>query len=137
MTGPLAAHALWTNSVTETGPIRWGMPLANTEFDRRHELRVEEVEALKALSPLEMRRNRARGLPRRTAAQWKALARLVEPLDECASLRWPHLERLCWLEMAPPSTYQSLLSVNVCHGVHGEVQGEGEIESGAVRTYPT
>jgi len=23
---------------------------------------------------------------------------------ECASLKWPHLERLCWSEVAPPST---------------------------------
>lgn len=61
MTGPLAAHVVSTNSVTETVPMRWGMTLVNNEFDRRHELRVEEAEALKALSPLEMRRNRARG----------------------------------------------------------------------------
>ena len=34
-----------------------------------------------ALSPLQLRRNRARGIPRRTAGHWRALARLVEPLD--------------------------------------------------------
>ena len=37
--------------------------------------------AARALSPTELRRNRARGLPRRTAGHWTALARLVEPLD--------------------------------------------------------
>lgn len=86
MSGPFAVHAVHAETLTETAPARWGMPLANTEFDRRHELRAAEAEALKALSPLEMRRNRARGIPRRTAGHWTALARLVEPLDAARSV---------------------------------------------------
>ncbi len=77
MTGPAAAYAVTGDPV----PTSWRVPLADVAFDRCPELRLGEAEALNALSPLEMRRNRARGLPRRTAGHWKALARLVEPLD--------------------------------------------------------
>ena len=86
MTGTFAAHAVPLDTVTETVPARWTMPLPDSEFDRRHELRAAEADALKALSPLEMRRNRARGIPRRTAGRWTALARLVEPLDAARSV---------------------------------------------------
>ena len=77
MTAGSAAHAVTADIIATA----WRPPFAGSEFDRCPELRVEEAEALKALSPLEFRRNRARGVPRRTAGQWKALARLVEPLD--------------------------------------------------------
>ena len=51
------------------------------EFHRRPGLLTREAAALAALSPLQMRRNRARGIPRRTAGHWTSLARVVEPLD--------------------------------------------------------
>lgn len=76
MTGPPAAHAV----SGDTAATCWSVPLADREFDRCPELRLEEAEALKALSPLEMRRNRARGVPRRAAGHWKALVqRRVSP----------------------------------------------------------
>jgi len=50
-------------------------------WDRRGELLAEEAAAVAALGPVGLRRNRARGTPRRTAAQWERLSRLVEPLD--------------------------------------------------------
>ena len=49
-------------------------------WDRRVALLDGEATALAALGPVGLRRNR--GVPRRTAPQWNALARLVEPLDE-------------------------------------------------------
>ena len=55
---------------------------------------------------------------------------------ECASLKWPHLE-LLWLELAPLSTYQPLRSVSSAMAKRRVEGVEGEIESGAVRTYPT
>jgi hypothetical protein len=61
--------------------VGWRFPLEVTRFDRRSGLLEEEAEALAALGPRGLRRNRARGLPRRTAPAWRALARLVEPLD--------------------------------------------------------
>jgi integrase len=55
-------------------------------FDRRVMLSSAESEALAALSARELQRNRSVGVPRRTAAQWRALARLVEPLDTARCL---------------------------------------------------
>jgi hypothetical protein len=66
---------------TDADPTGWRLALPAGEFDRGPALLPREAEALEALSPTELRRNRARGLPRRTAGHWKALARLVEPLD--------------------------------------------------------
>ena len=51
------------------------------DWDRRPELLPAEVEALAVLDMQALRRNRSRGLPRRTAASWRALARLAEPQD--------------------------------------------------------
>ena len=48
---------------------------------RRAELTEVERRALAGLGPKALRRNRARGIPRRTAVHWRALAGLVEPLD--------------------------------------------------------
>jgi hypothetical protein len=62
-------------------PAGWRLPFGPSEFDRRPALLAPEAVALEALSPLQLRRNRARGIPRRTAGHWSALARLVEPLD--------------------------------------------------------
>jgi hypothetical protein len=50
-------------------------------FDRRAGLLAWESKALSALSARELQRNRSVGIPRRTALHWRALARLVEPLD--------------------------------------------------------
>jgi integrase len=50
-------------------------------YDRSSALTSDEHEALERLGPIDLRRNRARGIPRRTAPSWKTLARLVEPLD--------------------------------------------------------
>ncbi len=52
----------------------------DSRWDRRVALLDGEAAALLALGPVGLRRNR--GVPRRTAPQWNALARLVEPLDE-------------------------------------------------------
>ena len=66
---------------TDVVPMRWRLPLEAAEFGRRPGLLAREAAALAALSPLQMRRNRARGVPRRTAGHWTSLARVVEPLD--------------------------------------------------------
>lgn len=82
MTGLLAAGAASAGIASADGdPTGWRFPLPAGEFDRRAALLGREAEALESLSPTELRRNRARGLPRRTAGHWTALARLVEPLD--------------------------------------------------------
>ena len=49
--------------------------------DHTGALSDEERMALQAIGPQGLRRNRSRGVPRRTAASWKVLARVVEPLD--------------------------------------------------------
>jgi integrase len=59
----------------------WTVALSLDRYDRRAELTEVERRALSGLGPKALRRNRARGIPRRTATHWKALARLVEPLD--------------------------------------------------------
>lgn len=51
-------------------------------FDRRPELLDQEVVALADLDLRALRRQRARGIPRRSAAHWRALTRLVDPLDQ-------------------------------------------------------
>jgi integrase len=67
-----------------------GVPGAD-EWDRRPRLLPGEVEALAALDAQALRRHRARGIPRRTAVSWRALSRLVEPLDAaCAALHDDH-----------------------------------------------
>ena len=70
-------------------PLVAAAPAAGTslgpEFgggERRRHLLPEEAEALAGLTPRALRRNRSRGVPRRTAASWHALSRLVGPLDE-------------------------------------------------------
>lgn len=50
-------------------------------YDQWPGLSEAERDALAELDPKALRRNRARGIPRRTATHWRALARLVEPLD--------------------------------------------------------
>jgi integrase len=50
-------------------------------WDRRIALSEKEAAALLALGRQRLRRNKAVGIPRRTAPHWLALARLTEPLD--------------------------------------------------------
>jgi hypothetical protein len=59
----------------------WTFPLCVQRYDQRAELTDAERHALGELGPKNLRRNRARGVPRRTAAGWRALSRLVGPLD--------------------------------------------------------
>ncbi|HET9080087.1 MAG TPA: site-specific integrase [Trebonia sp.] len=58
----------------------FGFGVALHRYDRRGELLDGEAAALAALGAAGLRRNRATGV-QPTAAHWKALARLVEPLD--------------------------------------------------------
>ena len=51
------------------------------DWDRHPELRASEAAAIAAIGPVGLRRSRAKGIPRRTARHWKAISRLVEPLD--------------------------------------------------------
>ena len=66
---------------TEAMQPGWTFPLSLERYDQRGELTDAERRALRELGPKALRRNRARGIPRRTATHWTALARLVEPLD--------------------------------------------------------
>jgi integrase len=50
-------------------------------WDRRIAISEKEAAALLALGRQRLRRNKAVGIPRRTAPHWLALARLTEPLD--------------------------------------------------------
>jgi integrase len=59
----------------------WDLGLDLAGLDRHPALLESEAAALVALGPRGLRRNRARGIPRRAASHWRALARLVEPLD--------------------------------------------------------
>lgn len=77
MSGVLEEFAV----VGDVAPAGWRPSLETGQFDRGPVLHPQEAAALEGLSPLEIRRNRARGIPRRTAEQWTSLARLVEPLD--------------------------------------------------------
>ena len=64
------------------------LPAAGHSWDRRRELLDSEAAAIAAIGPAGLRRNRATGIPRRTARHWQAVARLVEPLDAArAALR--------------------------------------------------
>jgi hypothetical protein len=92
VTCPLAPHAVPADvvpsevvpsEVVPAGvvPVGWRLRFETGEFDRRPVLLARETAALEALSPLQLRRNRARGIPRRTAAHWRSLARLIAPLD--------------------------------------------------------
>ncbi|HSK98202.1 MAG TPA: hypothetical protein VK891_16365, partial [Euzebyales bacterium] len=82
MTQPLTTHAVPADVVPAgVVPAGWRLPFGTGEFDRGRGLLAREAVALEALSPLQLRRNRARGIPRRTAGHWSALARLVAPLD--------------------------------------------------------
>jgi len=63
-----------------SGRPAWTLP-AGGGWDHQAGLLDGEAAAIAAIGPVSLRRNRAAGIPRRTARQWKAIARLVEPLD--------------------------------------------------------
>lgn len=97
MTGLRAAGAASTG-IASTGiasadgdSTGWRFALPAGEFDRRPALLGWEAEALGALNPTELRRNRARGLPRRTAADgrpWRAWSnRWMPPERPCTTTR--------------------------------------------------
>ena len=50
-------------------------------WDRRRELLAGQAAAITVIGPVGLRRNRAAGIPRRTARHWSAISRLVVPLD--------------------------------------------------------
>ena len=61
---------------------KWWTPIDLGGVDRPDTLTDEERSSLQVIGPQGLRRNRARGgVPRRTAASWKVLVHLVEPLD--------------------------------------------------------
>ncbi|MEU5185403.1 tyrosine-type recombinase/integrase [Streptomyces olivoreticuli] len=63
--------------------VAGGPPLVMLDaYDQRPQLSDPEAVALDALDLRALRRQRARGIPRRTATHWRALARLVDPLDQ-------------------------------------------------------
>ena len=62
-----------------------GFVVFDGDWDRQPQLLPGEVEALAVLDAHALRRNRSVGVPRRTALSWRALERLVEPLDAARS----------------------------------------------------
>jgi integrase len=70
-----------TRAEQTTGHEPWIFPVLARDWDRTGQLSEAEVAAITALGPMGLRRNRARGTPRRTAGEWAKLARLVAPLD--------------------------------------------------------
>lgn len=63
-----------------------GALLDVSRFDRGAPLLAQERAALAGLDMQALRRNASVGVPRRTASQWRALSRLVEPLDTARGL---------------------------------------------------
>ncbi len=59
----------------------WSPGLEDRGWDRGRELLDGEAAAIAAIGPVGLRRNRATGIPRRTARHWNAISRLVKPLD--------------------------------------------------------
>ncbi len=64
-----------------TVPGHWSSGTGDQGWDRRRELLPGEAAAIIAIGPVGLRRNRATGIPRRTARHWNAVSRLVVPLD--------------------------------------------------------
>jgi integrase len=72
MTSEVTAQAAGTWRSFDAGGQGW---------DRRGELLDGEAAAITAIGPVSLRRNRATGVPRRTARHWNTISRLVVPLD--------------------------------------------------------
>jgi hypothetical protein len=68
-------------SQPDSGHLAWAFPTDMRGWDRRAGLLDGEAAAIAAIGPVGLRRNRATGIPRRTARHWRAITRLVEPLD--------------------------------------------------------
>jgi integrase len=68
-------------SQPDFGHLAWAFLIDTSGWDRRAGLLDGEAAAIAAIGPVGLRRNRATGIPRRTARHWRAVARLVEPLD--------------------------------------------------------
>jgi integrase len=68
-------------SQPDSGHLAWAFLIDTNGWDRRAGLLDGEAAAIAAIGPVGLRRNRATGIPRRTARHWRAIARLVEPLD--------------------------------------------------------
>jgi integrase len=75
------------NAAPTWAPARQHGDVRNREFpagrgwDRRRDLLDSEAAAISAIGPVGLRRNRATGVPRRTARHWRAISRLADPLD--------------------------------------------------------
>ena len=74
-----AVSVLGRDKATQPG---WVFPMSLERYDLREELSEAERSALFALGPKALRRNRARGIPRRNASHWKALTRFLEQSGE-------------------------------------------------------
>lgn len=77
----MSIEAALTGADEEPRRQRW-TAVDLSAFDRSGQLTSKEHDALERLGPLGLRRNRARGIPYRHAASWKALSRLVEAVDD-------------------------------------------------------
>ena len=67
-------------AATATNPTVKGLS-GHRRWDRRIALSEKETAALLAIGRQGLRRNKAVGIPRRTAPHWRALTRLTEPLE--------------------------------------------------------
>lgn len=76
-----AAGLAWEQDEQHGDRAPWSFPVQGRGWDRQGELLDGEAAAIIALGPAGLRRNRAVGIPKRTARHWKALARLTGPLD--------------------------------------------------------
>jgi hypothetical protein len=63
------------------GRAPWSSGIGHQGWDRGHELLDAEAAAIAAIGLVSLRRNRATGVPRRTARHWHAISRLAVPLD--------------------------------------------------------
>jgi hypothetical protein len=58
------------------GRVPWSSGISYQGWDRSHELLAAEAAAIAAIGPVSLRRNRATGVPRRTARHCQAISRL-------------------------------------------------------------
>ena len=81
-----ASAAQRRNRALSPAPTGHAPLLDVSGFNRRITLLGEENKALAALGARDLQRNRSVGIPRRTVTHWRALPRLVEPLDTARDL---------------------------------------------------